>query len=189
MSSVSLRCCLFLGKQTSIHFSINPCSALSLQQAIRLLEHAEAQKQAQKAPAAQPQQDKAPPPKPQPSPEDPQMASAVSDCLRSLGEVLGVPASTHSPAPAGGGARSGGGGAAATASAVAKKVAELVAQLPADFFKPLVAPGSLDAAQVEDLNEVAQALQAEYTVRRRMLLERLKVTLQVGLARHGEFMI
>eukprot|EP00967_Tisochrysis_lutea_P158328 scaffold323358_cov18-Tisochrysis_lutea.AAC.1 len=68
------------------------------------------------------------------------------------------------------------------ASAVARKVAELVAQLPADFFKPLVAPGTLDAAQVEDLNEVAEALQTEYTVRRRMLLERLKVTLQVGWA-------
>lgn len=33
---------------------------------------------------------------------------------------------------------------------------------------------------MEDLQEVAGVLQAEYTVRRKMLLERLKVTLQVG---------
>jgi len=39
-------------------------------------------------------------------------------------------------------------------------------------------------AQENDLREVASALHTEYTLRRRMLLERLKVTLQV-CTRHG----
>lgn len=61
---------------------------------------------------------------------------------------MGVPPSTLAP-PSNVTAEGGGpGSAVAVAGAVADKVEGLVKQLPADFFQPLVAQGSLDAGQV-----------------------------------------
>ena len=57
-------------------------------------------------------------------------------------------------------------------------VAALVARLPSGFFEAILPPGTLDPAQEARLAEIDVALRAEYSLRRRMLTERAKVTLQ-----------
>ncbi|KAF6258787.1 hypothetical protein COO60DRAFT_1638882 [Scenedesmus sp. NREL 46B-D3] len=57
-------------------------------------------------------------------------------------------------------------------------VEALLTQLPPGFFEPLAHLGSLDGGQADVLREVDAALREEYWVRRRMLIERVKVTLQ-----------
>lgn len=68
------------------------------------------------------------------------------------------------------------------------KLQSLVAQLPGTFFQPLSHQLSdLDGGQQDVLHEVNEAFQAEYAVRRRMLIERIKVWPCVGAstaARH-----
>lgn len=52
----------------------------------------------------------------------------------------------------------------------------LVAQLPAGFFQPVRAQlAALDGGQMDVVREVDAALKHEYTIRRRMLIERIKV--------------
>eukprot|EP00887_Chlorella_sp_A99_P005046 scaffold4.g5046.t1 len=67
--------------------------------------------------------------------------------------------------------------AAELAAAVRDRVTQLLAQLPAGFFDPLLPLGSLDAEQTTTLADIDAALRAEYALRRRMLIERVKVTL------------
>ncbi len=64
------------------------------------------------------------------------------------------------------------------AAAVEVAVQALVERLPPAFFEPVVPPGSLSDAQEAQLGEVATALHAETALRRRMLIERVKVTLK-----------
>jgi hypothetical protein len=55
----------------------------------------------------------------------------------------------------------------------------LLLQLPSNFFEPAAAQlGSLDGGQADVLREVNAALAEEYRVRRRMLIERVKVSLR-----------
>jgi hypothetical protein len=54
-------------------------------------------------------------------------------------------------------------------------VEALLAQLPRGFFEPLAQLRSLDGGQSDVLREVDAALRGEYKVRRRMLIERVKV--------------
>jgi hypothetical protein len=67
-------------------------------------------------------------------------------------------------------------------------VEALLLQLPQSFFKPLVQLSSLDGGQSDVLREVDAALSEEYKVRRRMLIERVKVgghPSLLGVAIHG----
>lgn len=64
------------------------------------------------------------------------------------------------------------------------KLQSLVVQLPDTFFQPLTNQlGHLDGGQRDVLHEVDQALRTEYSVRRRMLIERVKVWLCLDLVR------
>ncbi|KAL4422373.1 hypothetical protein ABPG75_008570 [Micractinium tetrahymenae] len=93
------------------------------------------------------------------------LAYELSAALRAIAGLLGLDAA----AP---------GSAAELAAAVSARVRELLAQLPAGFFEPLLPPGSLSEAQLAQLGEVDSALRSEYALRRRMLIERVNVTLQ-----------
>ena len=68
--------------------------------------------------------------------------------------------------------------AAGTAQEVQVAVEKLVLCLPPTFFQAIIPPGALTDAQIAILTEVDTALQAENALRRRMLIERAKVTLQ-----------
>ncbi|PSC73625.1 FAM98A [Micractinium conductrix] len=70
------------------------------------------------------------------------------------------------------------GSAAALASAALARAQQLLAQLPAGFFEPLLPAGLLGGEQMAKLSEVDAALRYEYALRRRMLIERVNVTLQ-----------
>ncbi|KAK9840025.1 hypothetical protein WJX74_002283 [Apatococcus lobatus] len=62
--------------------------------------------------------------------------------------------------------------------AIHAQLDQLLPQLPASFFEPLVSRESLSEEQVGALGELHKEMWGEYRVRRRMLMERIKVTLQ-----------
>lgn len=93
-------------------------------------------------------------------------AHDMSAALRGIAEVCGIEASDASTA------------AAALAAELRHKVDELMHQLPSGFFEAILPKGSLSPEQESKLQEVDAALRAEYALRRRMLCERAKVTLQ-----------
>lgn len=59
----------------------------------------------------------------------------------------------------------------------------LLLQLPAGFFDMLLAADFLDGGQTDALRDVHHALQQEYMLRRRMLIERAKVSQGRGATR------
>eukprot|EP00891_Asterochloris_glomerata_P008758 jgi/Astpho2/8758/Aster-x0822 len=69
-------------------------------------------------------------------------------------------------------------GAAAMLKSINAQLDSLLPQLPPGFFQPILPEGSLSQPQVDSLGEINEALRAEYSLRRRMLIERAKVTLQ-----------
>ncbi|KAL4855913.1 hypothetical protein ACK3TF_003675 [Chlorella vulgaris] len=97
---------------------------------------------------------------------DPHAVHALSAALRSIAALLKLDAAATAPT------------AAALAAAVLAGVEQLLARLPPSFFEPVLPPGSLSEAQLAILEEVDEVLRAEYSLRRRMLIERVKVTLQ-----------
>jgi protein FAM98B len=64
------------------------------------------------------------------------------------------------------------------AAEIQKQVEKLRSLLPSGFFNAIVPSGTLSDTQVSMLKEVDTALHAENALRRRMLIERVKVTLQ-----------
>lgn len=68
--------------------------------------------------------------------------------------------------------------AAGAAQEIQTAVQDLVSHLPPTFFEAVVPPGTLTESQAAMLAEVDTALQPENALRRRMLIERAKVTLQ-----------
>ncbi|KAL0046913.1 hypothetical protein WJX82_001552 [Trebouxia sp. C0006] len=62
--------------------------------------------------------------------------------------------------------------------AVSGAIDQLLPRLPPSFLEPILPPNSLNNHQMSELEEIDSALREEYTVRRRMLIERAKVTLQ-----------
>ncbi|KAL4419219.1 hypothetical protein ABPG77_010661 [Micractinium sp. CCAP 211/92] len=93
------------------------------------------------------------------------LAYELSAALRAIASLLGLDAAAA-------------GSAAELAAVVGARVQELLAQLPASFFEPLLPAGSLSKAQLAQLGDVDAALRSEYALRRRMLIERVNVTLQ-----------
>jgi Protein of unknown function (DUF2465) len=67
---------------------------------------------------------------------------------------------------------------AVVAEEIQKQVEKLSSGLPSGFYNAIVPPGTLTDIQVAMLKEVDTALHAENALRRRMLIERVKVTLQ-----------
>lgn len=86
--------------------------------------------------------------------------------LRSLLRLLKIPVSAPPPT------------ALDALEKVRAALTATMASLPASVFEPLVPAGSLDAVQLEDLAEIDAALRSEYAVRRRVLIERVLVTLK-----------
>eukprot|EP00878_Enallax_costatus_P035196 GHUV01039196.1.p1 GENE.GHUV01039196.1~~GHUV01039196.1.p1 ORF type:complete len:188 (-),score=50.87 GHUV01039196.1:549-1112(-) len=68
--------------------------------------------------------------------------------------------------------------AAPILSEVSQQLQLKLSELPETFFQPLVDLTRLGEQQQQVLGEVDDALRQEYTIRRRMLIERIKVTLQ-----------
>lgn len=64
------------------------------------------------------------------------------------------------------------------ASEIQKQVEKLTSALPSGFFNAIVPSGTLIDTQLSILKEVDTALHAENALRRKMLIERVKVTLQ-----------
>ncbi|DBA79770.1 TPA: hypothetical protein ACH3X1_008435 [Trebouxia sp. C0004] len=62
--------------------------------------------------------------------------------------------------------------------AISGAIDQLLPRLPPSFLEPILPPNSLNSHQMSELEEIDSALRGEYTVRRRMLIERAKVTLQ-----------
>ncbi|KAL0021460.1 hypothetical protein WJX79_004191 [Trebouxia sp. C0005] len=62
--------------------------------------------------------------------------------------------------------------------AISGAIDQLLPRLPPSFLEPILPPDSLNDHQMSELEEIDSALRGEYTVRRRMLIERAKVTLQ-----------
>lgn len=62
--------------------------------------------------------------------------------------------------------------------AISGAIDQLLPRLPPTFLEPILPPNSLNNHQMNELEEIDSALRGEYTVRRRMLIERAKVTLQ-----------
>ncbi|KAK9837063.1 hypothetical protein WJX84_004327 [Apatococcus fuscideae] len=62
--------------------------------------------------------------------------------------------------------------------AVHAQIDKLLPQLPTSFFEPLISRDTLTDQQVQALTELHGEMWGEYRVRRRMLMERIKVTLQ-----------
>ncbi|KAI3424779.1 hypothetical protein D9Q98_008167 [Chlorella vulgaris] len=97
---------------------------------------------------------------------DPHAVHALSAALRSIAALLKLDAAATAPT------------AAALAAAVLAGVEQLLARLPPSFFEPVLPPGSLSETQLAILKDVDEVLRSEYSLRRRMLIERVKVTLQ-----------
>jgi len=88
----------------------------------------------------------------------------ISSLLQSIALMLGI----NPRQPSG----------AAVASEIQKHVEKLTSVLPSGFFNAIVPSGSLTDTQVSILKEVNAALHAENSLRRKMLIERVKVTVQ-----------
>jgi len=67
---------------------------------------------------------------------------------------------------------------AAVASEIKKQVEKLTSALPFGFFNAIVPSGTLTDTQISILKDVNIALHAENALRRKMLIERVKVTVQ-----------
>jgi hypothetical protein len=62
--------------------------------------------------------------------------------------------------------------------AILSRVQQLLQQLPLSFFSPVLDPGGLaDSSAAALLRDVNDALKEEYTLRRKMLIERIKVSI------------
>lgn len=68
--------------------------------------------------------------------------------------------------------------AAVCASAIEQAVVHATERLPKNFFEAIVREDGLSEAQTEVLREVDAALQQEYTLRRKMLIERAVLTVE-----------
>ncbi|GMH36102.1 LOW QUALITY PROTEIN: hypothetical protein BSKO_03970 [Bryopsis sp. KO-2023] len=97
-----------------------------------------------------------------PADEDP---LAVSDALRALGAVAGAKKGEHEKA-------------VDLLTLVESFVGTLTSKLPRDFFSPVIKSGSLDGEQMDTLGEIHEHLTKQYTMQRRVLIERAVVTLQ-----------
>lgn len=90
----------------------------------------------------------------------------LSDALRKLEQLLGPMESSTS--------------SSALLDGFEKRLNVLIRKIPAEFDRPLLLdqPSLLDDKRKASLHEITSALQAEQLMRRRMLLERAKVTLE-----------
>lgn len=101
-------------------------------------------------------------------------AKAISSQLRDIAQLLGVNNNNNNNNTL----RNQLSSASELASAIQKSCIEISGNLPPGFFAPLLPQGSLDDGAMATLEEVNDALHAEYSLRRRMLIERARVTLQ-----------
>lgn len=105
-------------------------------------------------------------------------AGMASVQLRELARLLGIEDAARGD---GAGSSSGGSGGTGGSTAgplladVGAKLRQLVGQLPTSFFVPMLKAGQLGEGQEGVLREVDGALRQEYRVRRKMLIERVKV--------------
>lgn len=88
----------------------------------------------------------------------------ISSLLQSIALLLGV--NPRQPS------------AATVSKEIQKQVERLTSSLPSGFFNAIVPLGTLSEAQISILKDVDTALHAENALRRKMLIERIKVTLQ-----------
>lgn len=93
-------------------------------------------------------------------------AVALSSSLRALAETIGIEdMMSHASS-------------IVVASSIEARVKEVMAKLPDGFFDAIVTSDALSDAQKKTLSEVDEALQNEYALRRRVLLERADLTLK-----------
>jgi len=102
---------------------------------------------------------------------------AISAALRDLAGLLNIDEDIILTGSSGTGTQSSS-SAMAIAASIKEATQQTVASLPPGIFAPLLSPGSLNDAQLVMLKEVDEAFKAEYSLRRKMLIERARVTLQ-----------
>lgn len=92
-------------------------------------------------------------------------AALASSLIRDMASRLNVPSSFSSHS------------AIKLLEGIDHRLQDVMAALPQSFLAPILPEGSLSDEQVQVARDIHQGLQDEYTLRRRMLTERVKVTL------------
>ena len=90
---------------------------------------------------------------------------SVSKAIQSIAPLVGV--SARQPTAA-----------AVATDTLSTLLHSFLTRLPPEFFKAVIPSGTLSASQMRQLEEINDALYSEHAIRRQMLIERVRVTLQ-----------